>query len=112
MGLHLLLADPVESVGDEGTGQQRLGLVGSDSPAFQVEERISIELADGRAMGAFDIVGEDFELRLGVDRGAARKQDSLQRLLAVGLLGVARDLDPGGSGMTPNWSCGIWCRRA
>ena len=47
-------------------------------------------------MGAFDVVGEDLELGLGVDRRGAREQQALQRLLAVGLLGVAGDLDPGG----------------
>ena len=47
-------------------------------------------------MRAFDVVGEDFELGLGVDRRRAREQQALERLLAVGLLRVARDLDPRG----------------
>ena len=72
------------------------GLVGRDAAAFEVEERGPVELADGGAMRAFDVVGEDFELGLGVDRRGAGEQQALQRLLAVGLLRVAGDLDPGG----------------
>ena len=93
---HRLLAGPVDRVGDEGAGEEGLGLGLGDSAAGHVEERVAVELADGGAVGAFDVVGEDLELGLGVDRRRAAEQDALQRLLAVGLLGVAGDLDPGG----------------
>ena len=69
---------------------------GGDAAAFEIEEGVAVELADRGAMRAFDVVGEDFELGLGVDRRRAGEQQALQRLLAVGLLRVARDLDPGG----------------
>ena len=69
-------------------------------------------------MRAFDVVGEDFELGLGVDRRRAGEQQALERLLAIGLLRVARDLDPGGDRAgracrrRPSARPGGWCRRA
>ena len=69
---------------------------GCDAAAFEIEERVPVQLADGGAVRAFDVVGEDFELGLGVDRGGAGEQQTLEALLAVGLLRAARDLDPGG----------------
>ena len=74
---HRLLADPVDRVGDEGAGEQGLGLARRNAAAGEVEEGVAVELADGRAVGAFDVVGEDFELGLGVDRRAARQQQAL-----------------------------------
>src|SRR4051812_10746516 len=93
---HLLLAGAVDRVGDEGAGEEGLRLGFGYSTARHVEEGAAVELADGRAVGAFDVVGEDLELGLGVDRRAPGEEQALQRLLAVGLLGAARDLDPGG----------------
>ena len=52
-----------------------------------------VELADGRAVRAFHVVGEDFQLRLGVDGGVGREQQSLVGLLGVGLLGVGMNED-------------------
>ena len=115
---HRLLADPVDRVGDEGAGEQGLGLGFGNAAAGHVEEGVAVELADGGAVGAFDVVGEDLELGLGVDRRGAREEQALQRLLAVRLLGVAGDLDPGGDRADargrrrPSARPGGWCRAA
>ena len=52
--------------------------LGRNAAAGHVEERVAVELADRRAVGAFDVVGEDFELGLGVDRRRAREQQALE----------------------------------
>ena len=44
-------------------------------------------------MRALDVVGEDLELRLGVDGRVVGQQQRLVRLLGVGLLGVLADED-------------------
>ena len=41
-----------------------------DAAGAQIEQRCLVEFADGGAVAALHVVGEDFELRLGVDRGA------------------------------------------
>ena len=69
----------------------RLGL--ADAAGAQVEDRVRVELADRRAVRALHVVGEDLELRLGVDQGVARQQQVLVRLLRVGLLRVRPDDD-------------------
>ena len=88
-----LVLRSVERIGDEGAQSAALGLGSADAAAVEVEERLRVELADRRAMRAFHVVGEDLELGLGIDRRRALEQQPLQRLLAIGLLRVARDLD-------------------
>ena len=50
-------------------------------------------MADGRAVGAAHVIGEDFQLRLGVYLGVGGQQQSLVGLLGVGLLRVGPDED-------------------
>ena len=69
----------------------RLG-VGQAARA-QVEDRVVVELADRRAVRALHVVGEDLELRLGVDRRVVGEQQRPVRLLGVGLLRVLADDD-------------------
>ena len=52
-----------------------------------------VELANGGAMGAADVVGEDFQLRLGVNDGVLGQQQRLVGLLGIGLLGILADED-------------------
>src|SRR5690349_13136791 len=65
----------IDDFGAERVGEQvARGGIGEASAA-QVEERVVVEPADGCAVRAFDVVGEDLELRLGVDlRFGAEKQ--------------------------------------
>ena len=60
----------------------------ADAAGAQVEDRVLIELADGRPVGALHVVGIDLELRLGVDLRLVGEQQVLVGLLGVGLLGV------------------------
>ena len=78
-------------VGGEGLDQHAPRLVRAGMPrAREIEQRVLVEIADRRAVAAFDVVGEDFELGLGID--AARGVSSRLRLscLRVGLLRVGR----------------------
>jgi len=59
----------------------------------EVEESGCIELASRRAVAAFDVVGVDLELRLGVDLGARREQQVAARLARIGLLRIRPDDD-------------------
>ena len=61
--------------------------------ATQVEDRLAVKLADGGAVRAFDVVGENLELRLGVDGRVVGQEQRLVGLLGVGLLGVLADED-------------------
>ena len=60
-----------------------------DAAGAQIEQRRLVEVADRGAMAAFDVVGEDFELGLGVDRGAPAEQQVAAELLRIGLLRAA-----------------------
>ncbi len=65
----------------------------AEAPRPQVEDRLVVHLADGGAVRALDVVGEDLELRLGVDLRVVGQQQRLVRLLRVGLLRVGPDDD-------------------
>jgi len=64
-----------------------------NAPGAQVKNTLGVQLADGRAVGAFDVVRINFELRLGVRRGVVREQEIFIRLLGVGFLGDGMDID-------------------
>ncbi len=68
-------------------------LVGADAAGAQIEQRILVEIADSGAVRAFDIVGEDFELGLGVDGGAVAQEQRAAGLLGVGFLRALADAD-------------------
>ena len=61
----------------------RMRLFRGDAPLVAVEELILVELTDGRAVRALDVIGKDLELRLGVDLCPVGQQQ-----VAVGLSGV------------------------
>ena len=54
----------------------------------QIEDRILVELADRRPVRALHVVGEDLQLRLGVDQRVVREQQRAVGLFRVGLLRV------------------------
>ena len=61
---------------------------------LQIEQRLFVELADRRAVGALHVVGEDLELRVRVDLRVVGQQQRAVGLLRVGLLRVVPDDDP------------------
>ena len=65
--------------------------VGADAARTQIKKRLVVQLADGRAVGAFDIVGKNLQLRFGVDDGVLREDEIAIGLLGVGFLGVLPD---------------------
>src|SRR5215510_3147931 len=66
----------------------------AQAPRSQVEHHFLVHLADGRAVRALDVVGEDLELRFGVDLGILGQEERLVRLLRIGLLRVRTHDNP------------------
>ena len=60
---HRLELDPVEHVLEEAAHDQPLGLGARQPARHQVEELLPVDLAERRAVGAADVVGEDLEAR-------------------------------------------------
>src|SRR5690554_6349515 len=79
---------------DERHGQQYVGLPATDASGNQVEHGSFIQLANGGAVGALDVIRVDFQLRLGVDLGTVGEQQVLVVHIRVGLLGVLVDMNP------------------
>ena len=63
------------------------------STRAQVEQGVLVEMAHCCAVGALDVVGEDFEARPGVDFGVVREEQVLVRLAGVGAERVRSDDD-------------------
>ena len=77
-----LLAEPAQ--------QQARCLIGGDAAALQIKQFVLLQPTDGGAMGAAHIVGDDFQLRLGVDPRPIGKQQAAAELGRIGALGSAR----------------------
>ena len=65
-----------------------------DAARAQVKDALVVQLADGRAVRAFHVVGVNFQLGLGVGGRVIGKQQVFVRLLGVGLLRDGVDEDP------------------
>src|SRR5882762_8788804 len=63
-GLHL---DAVHNVLGEGVDQQIARVTLADAAGLKVKQHFAIELPDGGAVSAADVVGPDLEFGLGVD---------------------------------------------
>ena len=59
--------DALDDLGAERVGQEVARRSVGQPAALQIEQLLGVELADGGAVRALDVVGEDLELRLGVD---------------------------------------------
>src|SRR5262249_49858019 len=64
-----------------------------DAARTQIEEGIFFDLSNRGSVSALDVVGENFELGLGVDLRVVREQQVAIGLLGVGLLCFAADND-------------------
>src|ERR1035437_4344360 len=88
-----LYFDAIHHILRESVSQQAAGLAFADAARLQVEERFAVELADGGAMGAAHIVGEDLQLGFGIHHGVVGEDQVLVGLLGIGLLCVLADDD-------------------
>ena len=84
------IVDGVDGLVGEAVDQESAGLVGGDAAGAQVVQGGLVELADGGAVLAGDVVGQDLESGLGVDLGPVGQQEVVVGLLGVGAVG-ARD---------------------
>ena len=87
------MLDALERFADKRLDQQGAGLVLRDAARLEIEQKLLVDLARGRAVAAHHVVGEDLELGLGIELGRLGEQERLGHLLAVGLLRVGRDDD-------------------
>ena len=69
----------------------RLALV--NAARAQIEQRVRVEVADRRAVGAFHVVGEDDEFRLEVGFRPPAHQKRFGGLAAVGAVGALAHRD-------------------
>ena len=86
-------ADPLDDVVGEAVGQKLRRSLLVHCAASQVEELVFVELADGGAVCALDVVGEDFELRLRVNGGVLREKQVAVGLLRICLLRARTHVD-------------------
>jgi hypothetical protein len=79
---------------DKGLRQHGAGLGFGNAALAGVEDRVLVQGADGVAVGAGDVVGEDQQLGLGVDLGLVRQDQGVVAHAGVGLVGAGLDDDP------------------
>src|SRR5438105_11442167 len=87
------MADALECFGDKGPDQHGFSLSLRYAARAQIEELVVVDIARSGAVAADDIIGIDFKLGLGIEFGRGRQEQTVARLLAVGLLGIALDND-------------------
>ena len=80
--------DPVQDVAGKRVNQHDARRPVVDAARAQVEHRVLVELTDRRPVRALHVVGEDLELRLGVDLRLVAQEQRPVGLLGVGLLRV------------------------
>ncbi len=83
---HRFTADALDDFAGEGVDQHPPRRFRPDAAGAQIENGFLVQLADGRAVRAFHVVGVNLQLRLGVGRRVVGEQQILVRLLGVGLL--------------------------
>src|ERR1039458_2510634 len=93
VGAHRFQRDALHHVAGEGADHDLPGLLQSDPAGTQIKNRLLVHLTDGGAMGAFDIVGKDFQLGLGVNDGVVGEEEVAVVLFGVGFLGFLADKD-------------------
>src|SRR5438105_14888786 len=86
-----LAPDPIDNLSGEGVDQHATRGFKANPARAKIEDRFIVQLPHGRAMGALDIVGIDFQLRFGIDGGVVRKEEVLIGLFSVGFLGLLLD---------------------
>src|ERR1035438_3250576 len=85
--------DAIDDVLREGVGQQAARILFADAARPQVEHGFGIQLADGGAVRAAHVVGENLQFGLGIDHRLVGQHQVLVGLLGVGLLRVLADDD-------------------
>ena len=93
MGADGFEGDAAHHVAGEGADHDLAGVLQSDAAGTEIKNRLLVHLADGGAVGAFDVVGEDFELGFGVNDGVVGEEEVAVGLFGVGFLGVLADKD-------------------
>src|SRR3954454_7175318 len=91
MRAHGAVPDFLDRLAQKSLDQHAAGLLGRDAARAQIEQRGLVEIADCRAVGAFDVVSVDFEFGLRVDDGAAADHQVAALLARIGLLRTLAD---------------------
>src|SRR6185437_12293934 len=90
---HAGILDSRYGLGGEGVDEHAARFWLADAARAQIEQRVLVEVADSGAVAALDVVGENLELGLGVDRGARAQQQIAVEQLGIGLLCLRPDGD-------------------
>ena len=101
MFAHRPYFDQIECLADKGFYQHPPRLLSADAAGSQVKKRRLVEIADRGPMAAFDVVGKDLELGLGVDRRAGAQHQVAAELVRIDLLSAGTDRDPPLKGTVP-----------
>lgn len=73
--------------------QQATSLGHRDATCLHIKQLLGIHIADGGTMAALHVVGQDFQLGLGIDLRPVGQQQGATQLLRVGLLRQRRNTD-------------------
>src|SRR5437764_12180220 len=78
----------VDDVLEESLDDEALGVVTGDTPGLEIEELLVVHLADGRSVGAADVVVQYLKLGLRVGLCVVGQNEVAVGLVGVGLLGT------------------------
>ena len=76
------MLDALDRLTDEGLDQQRLGFLRRNAARLEIEQKVIVERAGGRAMATLHIVSVDFQLRLAIGLGVLGQAQRMRAILA------------------------------
>ena len=85
------VAKTLDDVETEAESEQLAGVRLADAAAAQVINLLTIEGGAGRPMGAFDLIGVDFEAGQGIGFGFLTEEEVAARLVSIRVVGAFLD---------------------
>ena len=85
--------DRLNDIIHKAAGKHGDGLSFGDGTGLQVKDLILIELTDCGSVRALNVIGKNFQLRLGVDPAIFAEDQIFVQLIGVGQLGDRPDKD-------------------
>ena len=96
-----VVGDAIEQLAGKGTDHHVARVAFGDSARAHVVDGVLVHAADGRSVGALDVVGVDLQLGLGASQRGRREQQIWIGLLGVGLLRVLANDDAAAEDAAP-----------
>ncbi len=85
---HASQGEPGENLAQESHDHQAFRLFPGQPPAHEIEPGLLVQLADRGSVGAFHVIGLDFQIWKGIGPGISREEEVPVGLVRVGLLGT------------------------